>query len=98
MFSVWGIKAGQKKFLCMSIVSSIRGFKIRGELISMFFSCIEKRFTVVEVGHPWKNESVERNMQPLKYYYDLDMSKCWGEDIFLYELLYIASYICGSPG
>jgi hypothetical protein len=41
---------------------------------------IEIRVAVVEVGHPWKDTTVQRKLPPLKYTYDFEMSKwkvCW---------------------
>lgn len=35
----------------------------------------ETRAAVVELGHPWKNVTVQRTLPPLKYYYDLEMGR-----------------------
>ena len=45
----------------------------------------EVRSAVVEVGHPWSSVTVKRKLPPLKYYYDLEMSK----SIIMYITMYI---------
>lgn len=41
-----------------------------------YVPCTEIRLAVVEVGHPWKDVTVQRKLPPLKYTYDFEMSKC----------------------
>ena len=43
--------------------------------IPWYKTFVETRSAVVEVCHPWSNVTVKRKLQPLKYYYDFEMSE-----------------------
>jgi len=63
--------------------------------LPVMFVRSERREAVVRVDKPWGDVTIQRKLPPLKYYYDLEMSKrsvcvC----VYIYICVCVSWYVC----